>query len=87
MLDATGEVKTSALATFSISYMDSYTSTYQCWLTSKKLTFISSVQTLDAIKKTYKEQWPIGTDHEREQKKSMQLLCPDDEAKLYKLVI
>ena len=41
---------------------DSYTWTHQCWSTSKKLKFISSVRTLNAIKKTCLERWPIGTD-------------------------
>ena len=43
----------------------------------KKLTFINSVQTLDAIYRTYQKSWLIGMDSKREWKEFMPLACHD----------
>ena len=34
----------------------------------QRSSYISPVQTLDAVKKSYQEQWPIGMDGERDSK-------------------
>ena len=44
----------------------------------KKLTFISSVPTLDVIKRTYPKSWPIGTDRESGLKESVLSVYFDD---------
>ena len=48
----------------------------------QKVKFISSVQTLDAIKRTYREQLPIRTDGKRESRESVvsvYLVVDDDD--------
>ena len=45
----------------------------------QKLTFISTVQTLNAIKTTYQVQKLIGTDSERKSRESMLLDCFDND--------
>ena len=47
----------------------------------QELAFISSVQTLDAVYKTYQEQWPIGVDDQRESRESTLLAYIDDDFK------
>ena len=37
----------------------------------QKITFISSVWTLDAVKRTYQEQWPIEIDGKSDSRESM----------------
>ena len=44
----------------------------------QRLTFISSMQTLDAIWSIYQEQWPVGTDGEKESRESVLLASYDD---------
>ena len=79
MLDTAGEVKTDSLATFSNGLLHIDT---PILADKHELTFISFVQTLDAIKKTYKEWWPIGMNDERESRESMLLACIEDNEEL-----
>ena len=44
-------------------------------------TYISSIQTLDVVKRTSWERWMIGTDEERETEKSMLSMWLDDDDK------
>ena len=44
----------------------------------QKLTFISSVQTLDAVEKTCQARWQTEMDSEKESKESVLLACHDD---------
>ena len=53
------------------------------WANQQKLTFISSVCILDATKKTYQKQWPIGTEGENESKESVLLIHLNDNDKLH----
>ena len=60
--------KTNSNVTFSCRLLTRKTSMLA---NQQKLTFISSMQTLGAIYKTYQEWWPIGADGERESRESM----------------
>ena len=44
-----------------------------------KLTFNSSVRTLDVVSKIYKERWSIGTDGQKKSKKSVLSFLLDDD--------
>ena len=45
----------------------------------QKLTFISSLHTLDAIKRTCQEWWPIRTDGKKDSRESVPSDCFDDD--------
>ena len=45
----------------------------------QKFIFISSVWILDAIKKIYQEQWPVGMDDKKELRESMLSVYHDDD--------
>ena len=45
----------------------------------QKLIFISSVQTLDAVERTYQKWWLIGTNDKKESKESVLLAHHDDD--------
>ena len=45
----------------------------------QRLTFISSVRTLDTVNSTYEEIWPIEMDSERESKESVLMTRFDDD--------
>ena len=49
----------------------------------QKITFISSGQILDAVKKTYLGQWSIGTNGKKESNEFVPFVCLDDEENDY----
>ena len=76
MLSTAGKTGMNSKATFSsgLLHMDT-----PMLANSQGFTVISFEQTLVALKRTYKERWPIGTDNEWESKESMQSVRIDDD--------
>ena len=76
MLDTDGEARTNSLVTFFYGPLHLDVSVLA---DQEELIYISFVQTQDAVWKTCRKRWTIGTDEEREPGKSVLLAQRDDE--------